>query len=80
MNEHVELAVGEQGAIKLSFSDSLASELLSRIDCLVRQELPRLRGFQNPVLRLEGILVLDENPSSEIAEQRVSFGKVDLNA
>lgn len=55
-------------------------ELPSRIDYLVRQELPGLHDIQSPVLRLEGILVSGEASASEVPERRVSLGIVDLKA
>ena len=75
MNEHV-----EQGAVESSPRDSLANELLSRIDSLIRQELPGLGHIQNPVLRLEGVLVSGGDAPSGVAERRVAFGNIDLNA
>jgi hypothetical protein len=36
--------------------------------------------IQNPVLRLEGILLSGGNPTSEVAERQISLGCVDLNA
>jgi hypothetical protein len=57
MNEDVAPALEEQQAPENVPRESFVNELLSRIDYLVRQELPGLCGLQNAVLRLEGILV-----------------------
>src|ERR1700739_3674407 len=80
MSEHVEIARQEQGAWRLSLRDCLANELLSRIETFIQQELPGLRNNQNPVLRLEGILVSGGNPTPDATEPTVSLGSFDLSA
>src|SRR2546423_2955609 len=80
MSERAKLASEEDGAFIFALGDTFANQLLSRIDSLVRQEIQRLRDVQNPVLRLEGVLVSSGDPSSEVAERRVAFGNIDLSA
>lgn len=80
MNEHVAPALKEQQAPGNVPRECFVDELLSRIDYLVRQELPGLHDIQSPVLRLEGILVSGEASASEVPERRVSLGSVGLKA
>jgi hypothetical protein len=80
MDGQADLAAEGQRAVEFPPSDGLANVLLSQIESLLRQELPGLRGIQNPVLRLEGILVPGENSASVAVERRISFGTIDLNA
>lgn len=80
MGEHIALMAMKQQAPANALRDSLATEFLSRFDCIFRQELQGLRDMQNPVFRLEGILVSGGHSISTVSERRVSFGSIDLDA
>jgi hypothetical protein len=80
MDGQADLAAEGQRAVEFPPSDGLANVFLSKIEPLLRQELPGLRDIQNPVLQLEGILVPGGNSASAAAERRISFGTIDLNA